>query len=425
MPTARSAAAAVPVPTSFPSLVSPSHKRYASTISKLNDSYARTAAAQKRRVNQQQQQAARDAHLAHLAQQSSEQQLQRQFLFREHILATVNHSKTRRIQLECESGLRQPEATKASADWPRFETVDVRVEEWRCSGAKTRVLEEEGWIDEEKAREAVERVQRWQQHDRERELRGRQDEQQQRHAAIHERFTQQREVNQSRAAYICHHFAATQPYHLTPPAAFLDSVRGRQSRLDERREGDDGSSGRGSVLSTGRGSERLPRLNEKSSATADSALTVPLSNRRRASHTYPSLPTIADEEHGPRRHTFPRPHNVAKAITQQEVSATVEVEQREDEYTNCTFVTDTSSTRSNTPPAHLTLPASQPTAALDPPSPLQTSKADALMNGPTPVVSYAVHSELERFESKLPQLHEKEKLRGRPLYLTKHPRQHH
>ena len=430
MPAPPSEAAAVPVPTSFPVLVSPSHQRYSSTISALNDSYARTAAAQQRRATHQQQQARRDAQLAHAAQHATQQQLQRQFLFREHVLATVNHSKARRIQLECHSGLRDETAVNGSADWPRFETVDVRVEEWRCSGAKTRVLEEEGWKDHGKTREAVERVAQWQQLDRERELQRRHEEQQRRHAAIQARFTQQRELNESRAAYIRHHFVAAQPHHLTPPASFLDSVRGRRSRLDEKRESEDEEgSGRGSVLSTGRSSERLPRLVHRSfSASPVLPPPLPLSSRRRASHTsQPALPTIVDEDSSSRRQPLsrlpPRPSAAAAA------AAAVAEEQRENEYDNSTFDPDTTINylQSILPSADATLPSTQAAAAysysfLDPSSPFH---ADEVVDVPTPAVSLAVHSELQRFESKLPEVRERDRRRERPLYLTNHQRLHH
>ena len=429
MPAARSAAAAVsvPVPTSFPVLVSPSHNRYSSTISALDDSYARTAAAQQRRAKQQQQQARRDAQLAHIAQRSSQQLLDRQFLFREHILATVNHSKTRRIQLECDSGLRNPKATEASADWPRFETVAVRVEEWRCSGAKTRVLEEDGWKDEARTQEAVQRVARWQQLDRERESQRRQDEQQQRRSAIHARFTQQRQLNEHRAAYIRHHFTATQPHHLTPPASYLDSVRGRHSRADDRRESEDEeSSSRGSVLSTGRSSERLPRIPRRSfSATSGSPS---LSSRRRASHIeQPALPTIEDEERGERPHELSLSRDFRHASA---AAAAGQEEQRQDEYENSPFDPATTiSTLPNMPSLDGTSLAEQHYPAnhshspspLDPTSPLQ---ADETVDAPMTVVSSAVHDELQRFENKLPDVREKDKRRGRPLYLNNHQRQH-
>ena len=422
MPTARSAASAGPVPTSFPVLISPSHQRYSSTISGLDDSYARTAAAQQRRVAHQQQQARRDAHLAHIAQHAAQQQLNRQFLFREHILATVNHSKTKRIQLECDSGLRSSKGTEGSADWPRFETVDVRVEEWRCSGAKTRVLEEDGWKDERKTQDALRRAARWQQQDRERELQQRHEERQKRHSAIQARFTQQQQVNESRAAYIRHHFTTAQPHHLTPPASFLDSVRGRSSRTDDRRDSEDEEGGsQGSVMSTGRSGGGLPRLSHRSSsATPHSLPAAPMSGRRRPSHTQPVLPTTVHEEHSSRRHTFSQSRDFAEASP---AAASVEAEQRADQYDNASFDPDmtisalsTMHSAATTQPA----PAAYLSTFLDPTSPLHI---DDVMDVPAPVAASAVHRELQRFESKLPEVRERDKHRRRPLYLSSYQRQ--
>ena len=410
------AAATVAVPTSFPALVSPSHRRYSSTIGSLDDSYARTAAAQQRRAAHQQQQTRRDARLAQQAQQTAQQQLDRQFLFREHILATVNHSKTKRIRLECKSGLRSEAAAEDSADWPRFDTVDVRVEEWRCSGAKTRVLEEEGWRDEARAQVAAEKAAGWQQRDRELERQKRQQQRQQRHAAIHAQFMQQREVNVSRAAYIRHHFADTQPYNLTPPASYLDSVSGRISRVNKRDGEERDASGRCSVLSSGRSGATLPQMSHRSfSAAAQPPTSKRPSGRARPSHTQPSLPSIRDEQHAYRRH----------APRQPALAAVTAKEQRQDEYDDSSFDADASvdAHHASGPNAATSLnapgPADATASLLDPASPLHACGVRA---PPAPVLSSAVDGEMRRFEGLLPAVRAREK---RPLYLTSHHRQQH
>lgn len=77
------------------------------------------------------------------AQQSTNKQqaIERDFLFREHVIGTVNASKQRRIALEVKAKLRRPESACTKPDFPMIQTVPVQLAEWRCSGAKTRILE--------------------------------------------------------------------------------------------------------------------------------------------------------------------------------------------------------------------------------------------------------------------------------------------
>lgn len=132
---------------------------------KSNDSYLTSPAARRRAAIVERDQRRHEARIEQEKQSNNQSEIERQYLFREHVIGTVNHSKQRRIDLEIRSKLR-PRCESAAPDYPVIAAVPVEIEQWRCSGAKTRILELNAWRDTEKTNEHTSRVTQLEQEDR-------------------------------------------------------------------------------------------------------------------------------------------------------------------------------------------------------------------------------------------------------------------